>query len=203
MMVIGLEVLVDAGQSLFMEKSEAPNLLAAWVGLGAAAIMGGVYRYNIKLAKKLDSQSLYAVAKDNLSDALVSIGAVVGIFGSQFGLPWLDVVAAFVVGIIICKTAIEIFKEAAHSLTDGFDEEKLGHYKESIELVEGVKEVEDVKARKLGNQVVIDVTVKVDPHLNVIKSHEIADQIEHMMNDEHQIKDTLVHIEPDAYEKQK
>ncbi len=112
-------------------------------------------------------------------------------------------VAAFAVGIIICKTAIEIFKEAAHSLTDGFDEEKLGHYKESIELVEGVKEVEDVKARKLGNQVVIDVTVKVDPHLNVIKSHEIADQIEHMMNDEHQIKDTLVHIEPDAYEKQK
>jgi cation diffusion facilitator family transporter len=203
MMVIGLEVLVDAGQSLFMDKSEAPNLLAAWVGLGAAAVMGGVYRYNIKLAKKLDSQSLYAVAKDNLSDALVSIGAVVGIFGSQFGLPWLDVVAAFAVGIIICKTAIEIFKEAAHSLTDGFDEEKLGHYKESIELVEGVKEVEDVKARKLGNQVVIDVTVKVDPHLNVIKSHEIADQIEHMMNDEHQIKDTLVHIEPDAYEKQK
>ncbi|MBX4163988.1 cation diffusion facilitator family transporter [Priestia megaterium] len=203
MMVIGLEVLVDAGQSLFMDKSEAPNLLAAWVGLGAAAVMGGVYRYNIKLAKKLDSQSLYAVAKDNLSDALVSIGAVVGIFGSQFGLPWLDVVAAFAVGIIICKTAIEIFKEAAHSLTDGFDEEKLGHYKESIGLVKGVKEVEDVKARKLGNQVVIDVTVKVDPHLNVIKSHEIADQIEHMMNDEHQIKDTLVHIEPDAYEKQK
>ncbi|KNH15671.1 transporter [Priestia megaterium] len=203
MMVIGLEVLVDAGQSLFMDKSEAPNLLAAWVGLGAAAVMGGVYRYNSKLAKKLDSQSLYAVAKDNLSDALVSIGAVVGILGSQFGLPWLDVVAAFAVGIIICKTAIEIFKEAAHSLTDGFDEEKLGHYKESIELVEGVKEVEDVKARKLGNQVVIDVTVKVDPHLNVIKSHEIADQIEHMMNDEHQIKDTLVHIEPDAYEKQK
>lgn len=58
MMVIGLEVLVDAGQSLFMDKSEAPNLLAAWVGLGAAAVMGGVYRYNIKLAKNLIA-SLY------------------------------------------------------------------------------------------------------------------------------------------------
>ncbi|USY55670.1 cation diffusion facilitator family transporter [Bacillus sp. 1780r2a1] len=201
MMVIGLQVLADAGQSIFLKEVEAPNLLAAWVGLAAAAIMFLVYRYNIKLAIKLNSQSLRAVAKDNLSDALVSIGAVIGIVGSQFGLPWIDLVAAIIVGLIICKTAVEIFKEATHSLTDGFDQEQLLHYKEVISEVNGVNEVHDVKARMLGNHVVLDVTVKVDPYLDVINSHQIADKIEHMMSDEYQIKDTLVHIEPDVSRK--
>ncbi|TYR79055.1 cation transporter [Priestia megaterium] len=203
MMVIGLQVLTDAGQSIFSRDIEAPNLLAAWVGLGAAIVMLGVYGYNVKLAKKLKSQSLHAVAKDNLSDALVSIGAVIGIIGSQFGLPWIDVVAAFIVGVIICKTAVDIFKEVTHSLTDGFDEEQLLHYKEAIAQITGVNEVNDVKARMLGNHVVLDVTVRVDPHLNVIKSHEIADEIEQMMNDEYRIKDTFVHVEPDVYEKRR
>lgn len=60
-------------------------------------------------------------------------------------------VVVFVVGIIICKIVIEIFKEVVYFLMDGFDEEKLGYYKESIEFVEGVKEVEDVKVCKFGN----------------------------------------------------
>ncbi len=63
-----------------------------------------------------------AASKDNISDAWVSIGTAIGIFGSQLGLPWLDPLAAFVVGILICKTAWEIFREASHHLTDGFDE---------------------------------------------------------------------------------
>lgn len=44
-------------------------------------------------------------AKDNLSDAWVSIGVAVGIFGSQLNMPWLDTLTAIIVGILICKTA--------------------------------------------------------------------------------------------------
>lgn len=52
-----------------------------------------------------------AAAKDNLSDAWVSIGIVVGIIGSQFSLPWLDPAAAVIVGLLICKTAWDIFRK--------------------------------------------------------------------------------------------
>ncbi|GAY76776.1 cobalt-zinc-cadmium resistance protein [Sporolactobacillus inulinus] len=66
-----------------------------------------------------------AAATDNLSDAWVSIGTSVGIFGSQFNLPWLDILTAISVGILICKTAWDIFRESSYNLSDGFDEKRL------------------------------------------------------------------------------
>ncbi|WP_078408504.1 cation diffusion facilitator family transporter [Priestia abyssalis] len=201
MLLIGMQVLYEAVHSIFAAKEQTPDLLAAWAALAAAIIMLIVYLYNQRLAKQLNSQALKAVAKDNLSDALVSIGAIVGIVGAQFGLPWLDPLAAFFVGLIIMKTAIDIFKEASHLLTDGFDEEKLLEYKQVIESVPGVKSVRDLKARMQGNHILLDVTVKVDPSLSVIKSHFIADQIEEMMEDLHKVRSTFVHIEPDVKEK--
>lgn len=197
MLLIGMQVLYEAVHSIFDAKEQTPDLLAAWAALAAVIIMLIVYYYNQRLAKQLNSQALKAVAKDNLSDALVSTGAIVGIVGAQFGLPWLDPLAAFFVGLIIMKTAIDIFKEASHLLTDGFDEEKLLEYKRVIESVPGVKSVRDLKARVQGNHILLDVTVKVDPSLSVVKSHFIADQIEEMMEKVHKVQSTFVHIEPD------
>ena len=68
-----------------------------------------------KIAARTKSKSLEAAAKDNLSDALVSIGTVVGIVGSQFQMPILDPIAALIVGLIICKTAWEIFVESSYA----------------------------------------------------------------------------------------
>lgn len=201
MLLIGMQVLYEAVHSLFAAKEQTPDLLAAWAALAAAIVMLIVYSYNQRLAKHLNSHALKAVAKDNLSDALVSIGAVVGIVGAQFGLPWLDPLAAFVVGLIIIKTAFDIFREASHLLTDGFDEEKLLEYKRVIESVPGVKSVRDLKARMQGNHILLDVTVKVDPSLSVVKSHFIADSIEEMMEEAYKVQSTFVHIEPDMKEK--
>ena len=201
MLLIGLQVLYEAVYSIFVVKEQTPDLLAAWAALAAAIVMLIVYSYNHRLAKQLNSQALKAVAKDNLSDALVSIGAIVGIVGAQFGLLWLDPLAALFVGLIITKTAIDIFREASHLLTDGFDEEKLSEYKQVIESVPGVKSVRDLKARMQGNHILLDVTVKVDPSLSVVKSHFIADKIEEMMEEVYKVQSTFVHIEPDVKEK--
>src|SRR5690606_27514422 len=117
----------------------------------------------------------------NNSDALVSTGAFIGFIGAQFGLIWLDPLAGSVVGIIICKTAWDIFKEATHTLTDGFDEDKLIEIRQTIEQVKEVKEVVDVKGRIHGNQSLIDVTILVDPNLNVVQSHRITENIENYL----------------------
>ena len=197
MMVIGFQVLYEAVQSLWNQEATTPSLLAALVGAGAAIVMFCVFLYNKRLADKLQSGALKAVAKDNLSDALVSVGAVVGIIGAYFGLSWLDPLAALVVGLIICKTAFEIFKETSLLLTDGFDEDKMGEYKEAVKAITGVNDVKDLRARMHGNDVVLDVTVTVNPELSVVRSHEIADEIEEELETKHQISMIHVHIEPD------
>ncbi|KPV57128.1 transporter, partial [Paenibacillus sp. A3] len=75
MAAAGIQVVLQACKSFFVTDRQAPDLLAAWIALGCAVVMWGVYTYNSRLAKRLNSQSLKAAAYDNRSDALVSIGA--------------------------------------------------------------------------------------------------------------------------------
>lgn len=197
MATVGIQVLISAVKSLFAANHHIPNLMTAWIALFAAACMGGVYIYNRRLALRINNQALLAAAKDNLSDALVSIGAAIGIIGSQFGLPWLDPVAAIAVGIIICKTAWEIFYSSTHALTDGFDENELSSLSSTIAKTKGVKSIKDIKARVHGSHVLVDVIVQVDPELTLIESHQISDEIERRMSRKHNIMSIHVHVEPD------
>ncbi|USG67724.1 cation diffusion facilitator family transporter [Brevibacillus ruminantium] len=197
MFAVGVEVLLRAVPSLFSPESTAPDIVAGWVALGSAALMLLVYRYNIRLAKSVNSQALEAAAMDNRSDAWVSIGTFAGIAGAQFQLHWLDPLAALVVGLIIVKTAWDIFREATHRLTDGFDFDELENLKGTISKIPGVSEIKDIKARYLGSSIIVDATIHVDPELNVLESHVITEQIEQRMSEEHRIKTVHIHIEPD------
>jgi cation diffusion facilitator family transporter len=196
MFAAGIQVLIQAGKSFLGGDRHAPDIQAAWVALICAVCMWGVYLYNSKLAKRINNQSLLAAAKDNRSDAFVSIGAAVGIFGSRLGFPILDAIAAFVVGLIICKTAWDIFSDATHALTDGFDEQRLQVFQETVRGTPGVKGIKDIRARVHGSNVLLDVVVEVSAELSVEQSHDISDDIERRMHTKHSIDNVHVHIEP-------
>ena len=196
MMAVGLQVLFAAISSFFEGKEESPDILSAWTGIFCAAVMFIVYFYNKRLAQRIKSQAVMAAAKDNLSDAWVSIGAAVGIIGSQFNLPWLDSVAAIVVGFLICKTAWDIFRMASYSLTDGFDEKLIEDYKDTIVHVSGVKDVKEIRARNYGNNTVVDIVILVDSNLPLKKAHDISTAVEDILMKEHDVLNANVHVEP-------
>lgn len=196
MAAVGIQVLSTAISSIFIGKQESPDLLSAWTGIFSAVIMYFVYRYNRNLGRKINSQAVMAAAKDNLSDAWVSIGAAIGIIGSQFNLPWLDSVTAVIVGVLICKTAWDIFRDATHQLTDGFDEEIIEAYKITALTVAGVNCVKDVRARSYGNNYVVDIVILVSPNLDIQKAHDISTEVENILKSEHGVFDVHVHVEP-------
>jgi len=196
MAVVGIQVLIDVITSLFNGQKEAPDIIAAYVGVFSALVMYFVYRYNKKLAVRINSSSVMAAAKDNISDAWVSIGAAIGIFASQFNLAWIDTVTAILVGILICKTAWGIFIQASHELSDGFDESKIQLYQDVIIRIDGVKGIKEIKGRNYGNNEIIDVVILVCPSLSIYDAHEIATQVENKMTEEYEVYDVHVHVEP-------
>jgi len=196
MATVGIQVIISTVQALFHGESTTPNPLTGWVALGCAIVMYAVYSYNKRLAERIRNQALMAAAQDNRSDAFVSIGAAVGIFGAQLGISWLDPLAALTVGFIICKTAWDIFREATHTLTDGFDEAQLDRLRKTVESTEGVRKIKEVKARLHGSLVLVDVVVQVDPKLSLIEGHHICDDIEQRMKRKHNITHVHVHVEP-------
>jgi cation diffusion facilitator family transporter len=196
MIAVGIDVLYNAIYSTIFFKAEAPDLISAGVGLFCAAAIYMVYRYNKNIATKINSSGLMAAAKDNLSDAWVSIGTAVGIVASQFGLPWIDPLAAIIVGMLIVKTGWDIFREASHNLSDGFNKEQLDNITQSISKVSGVRKVKEIRARVHGNNILIDIVVSVNASLTVEEGHIITEEIEESLRSEYNINEAIIHVEP-------
>lgn len=196
MFAVSIQVIITGVKHFYQGQFHQPNQSALIVGVISSFLMFAVFLYNRNLAKKVKSNALKAASYDNLSDALVSIGTVIGILGVYIGIPMLDTLAAIVIGLLIMKTSIDIFKETAITLTDGYDVDELEHIEQIISSIPGIKEIRDIKARSHGVMSFIDVTIAVEPELNVIESHQISDHIETKLQQQLGEVETIVHIEP-------
>lgn len=196
MFAVGFEVLTSGIKSIINKDIQQPEPIAAVVGIFSAVVMYLVYLYNKKLGEKYNSSSLLAVSKDNFSDMLTSLGAAIAVFTATFQLAWLDTVTAVVIAVIILKTAFDIFKESTFYLSDGFDRDKLVAYKAEILKTDGIKDVRVLRARTLGANIFLDVTVQMNPELTVKESHDIVDDLEKHLKEVFDIFDIDVHVEP-------
>ncbi|MBI5975778.1 cation diffusion facilitator family transporter [Staphylococcus canis] len=196
MFAVSVQVIITGIQHFYRGDFHSPSMSSVIVGLISSLIMFIVFLYNRRLARKVKSSALKAASYDNLSDALVSVGTVIGVIGVYIGIPMLDTIAAIIIGLLIMKTSIDIFKETAVTLTDGYDEDELDYIKQILQNIDSIKEIRDIKARSHGVLSFIDVTIAVDPNLNVIESHEISDNIETALQDHLGEVETIVHIEP-------
>ncbi len=196
MLFIGIEVVRNAFQAFLNPVMEAPSLISSIVGFFSGVIMIGVYFYNKNLAARIQSLGLKATAKDNLSDAMTSFLTALAVLFASLGLHWLDNIMAFVVGLLIVRTAVEVFNESAFQLTDGFDQTELDKYIPVILRHPEVKDICEIKARRYGSNVYIDLTVCMDKDLSVYKSHQITEFIEKELYDEFAISFIDIHVEP-------
>lgn len=196
MVYVGIEVLKTAVENMMHPIHQEPSVLTIVIAIFSAIVMFAVYKYNFALAQKINSSAVKAAAYDNRSDALVSIGTAIGITAAILGFAIIDTITAFVIGVIIIKTAIEIFKEAVFSLTDGFDTELISSIEEHVAEIPRVREVVEVRGRQHGSLILVDITVCVNPNLNVRDSHSITEQIEKAVQQLNPHAMTLVHIEP-------
>lgn len=193
---IGITVTIDSTTALINQAYAAPTPINAVVGLSSGVIMSGVYWYNNRLGEKLNSPSLKASAKDNLSDALTSFATALSVVLSRTGILWLDGAMAIVVGLIIIKSGYDIFKESAFSLSDGFPQEDLDNYRKIVLMVPGVRAVSDIRGRNYGANVYIDITILVDPEISVQAGHAITEKVESVLQKTEDVTAIDVHVEP-------
>ncbi|MFK4780755.1 cation diffusion facilitator family transporter [Lactococcus petauri] len=198
MFFIGFEVLRQTIVGFIEGSSTEINPVGAAVALFSAFVMIGVYLYSSRLAKKTQSKALEASSKDNLSDALTSLGTTVAIVAAALHWIWLDRIMALVICGFILKTAYDIFRDSVFSLSDGFDDNLLADYKEAIELVNKVKSVKMIRGRTYGSNIFLDVVVEMFRDLSVYESHAATEKIERMLMAGFDVYDVDVHVEPAA-----
>lgn len=193
---IGISLTTDAITALINQEYASPTPINAVIGLISGIVMIGVHWYNNRLGKKLNSPSLKASAKDNLSDALTSFATAISVILSRTGIIWLDGAMAVVVGLIIIKSGYDIFKDSVFALSDGFPEEDLKNYRKIVENVPGVLAVSEIRGRNYGANVYIDITILVDPTITVQEGHDITEKVETALKNIEDVTATDVHVEP-------
>lgn len=175
-----------------------PGILALVAAVVSIVVKEAMFWYTRAGAKKIDSGALMADAWHHRSDALSSIGALVGIAGARMGYPILDAIASFVICIFIEKAAIDIFKDAINKMVDkACDDETEHEMYECVMKNESVRGVDLLRTRTFGNKIYVDIEIRVDGKLTLWEAHAIAESVHDSVETEFsKVKHIMVHVNP-------
>lgn len=173
-------------------------ILALGISLVDAIVLFFFGRYEIKVGKEINSQSLVSLGKENRTHLITSSAVFLGTLATVKRIPYVEGIITFLVSVLIFKIGLETIREGILGLMDVSPDDRL---KEKIittaESVPGVKEVFDLKLRKSGPFVFGQVKVGVGKKLKVEQSHQLADQVEKKIKKKFdQINLFTVHVEP-------
>ena len=201
--IAGLGILSTGCQTIYGhfvhgEAIEAPGVIAFIAAVVSIATKEWMFRATYKVGKRINSPSLIANAWDHRSDVFSSIGTVIGIGGALLGFPVLDPVGGVVVSFFIMHMALDIAKDGLNQIMSAScDAEVLKKIEETSSAVEGVKAVQNIRAKQQGPYIMIDMIVMVDPALTITQGHDVAAAVKRALlaSVEHTY-DVVIHIEP-------
>lgn len=180
------------------EDLQAPGVLALAAAVLSIAVKEAMFRYTRKAAKQIDSDALMADAWHHRSDALSSIGALIGIGGALLGFPILDPVASLVICLFIAKAAYDIFRDAINKMVDqSVDEETENALRACAMAHPGVLGIDRLMTRKFGSRVYVEMEIAADGSMTLTDAHEIAEGVHNDI--EHQfpkVKHIMIHVNP-------
>lgn len=183
------------GRSLRSGSARVLALIAAVISI---VVKEAMYRYTRINAKRIDSGALMADAWHHRSDALSSVGALIGIGGARLGFPVLDPIASAVICLFIEKAAYEIFMDAIDKMVDkACDEETEAQLRDCAIAQEGVLGVDLLHTRVFGNKVYVDIEICADGEETLRCAHETAERVHDAIEKEFpRVKHIMVHVNP-------
>lgn len=195
---VGIKIGYSAFVGMVTGSLKTPGIMAAWVAFFSIFIKELQFRIAMYGGKKINSSALIADAWHHRSDALSSIGALVGILGARIGYPILDSIAALIVSAIVIKVGVEIFIKGYNELMDtSIEEEKLRGITAKILSNTDVLNINEIKARIHGSKVYVDLKICVKESLSVKIGHDISEDVENIVfNSISNVKAVLVHVNP-------
>lgn len=180
---------------------EAPGQIALWAALLSIALKEILFQYTVRRGQAIESQAMIANAWHHRSDAISSIGAALGIGGALvLGDRWtiLDPLASIAVGALLIKTSIELLRGSMNELTESSLPEETEQ--EIMDIIRSVADVSDphkLQTRRIGNQIAIEVHVRMSGDTSLKDAHEHASLIEHKLRERFgQHTHVNVHMEP-------
>ena len=198
LLAVGLGMLWSAFLKLQSPDTVAQvHIVALWVAGGALVAKELLFRYMLSVAKRVKSSMLVANAWHARSDAASSLVVAVGIIGSLAGYPILDPIAALIVGLMVTRMGWGFTWDAMHDLMDrSVNEVEVAAIQTTLLGTPGVMGVHDVRTRKMGDMIVVDAHLEVEPSLSIEAGHDIAVEARQRVLQRHRVLGLMTHLDP-------
>ena len=171
--------------------------IALYVAISALVIKELLFRYMLAVAMRVKSSLLVANAWHARSDAASSLVVAIGISGNLLGYTLLDPIAAIIVGGMVTKMGWSFFMNALHDLTDrAASEEQVNEIVKEIHSIPGILGTHDVKSRKTGDMILLDIHLEIDGNKSVREGHEIAVEARRRVLAKFPVLNLMTHIDP-------
>ena len=195
-LLVGWEAVV-----LLRAEPSLPSAWTLWIAGANVLLKESLYRFNLRIGRRTNSQAVVANAWDHRSDALCSLAVLIGIALVCWGGPTFaraDGVAALVVVVLILWAAGRLFYVSASLLLDHQAEpEMVDEIRQVAGEVPGVRGVETLWVRRSGLEFFADIHIEVDPTISVADGHHISHLVKDQLIDHFAaLRDVLVHLEP-------
>lgn len=194
---IGADAVRDISSGDFSDIAvpERLALVSAGISIIAKELM---FWYTRGYAKKLRSDALMADAWHHRSDALSSVGALIGIAGARMGYPALEPLASLLICVFIVKASVDIFRDAVNKMIDHSCDEKTENLiRKCVLEQEGVKNIDLLRTRVFGNKIYADIEISADGKISLNEAHAIAENVHSATEKQFpEIKHIMVHVNP-------
>ncbi len=157
-----------------------------------------LFRYMLREARRVRSAMLVANAWHARSDAASSLVVAIGIIGSLAGVKLLDPIAAALVGFMVARMGWTFGWDALQDLSDrALDDDAVAEIRALLAATPGVRDVHDLRTRKMGDQALVDAHILVDPRISVSEGHFIAESARVRVLNDPRVLDALIHVDPE------
>src|SRR5262249_11747573 len=200
LLVTCYQLCASAFKRLVGSHATQPKISALTFGMMIATIIINliVTIYEHRCGKRLNSKFLIADAIHTRSDVLVSCFVLIGLFLIRQGNIWLDPLVSFGVAAFIAWNSFQIVKVTAPVIVDAAPVPPT-RITEIAESVPGVHSVHNVRSRAHGNEIFIEMHLRVSPgaERNHVVSHAITEiAARGVVEEEYRRVTTTFHLVP-------
>jgi len=197
LIAVGIGMLWRAGDRLVnLENIPAVHFSALIVALTVLVSKEALFRYMLREARRVRSAMLVANAWHARSDAASSLVVAIGIVGSLAGVRLLDPIAAAIVGFMVARMGWTFGYDALQDLSDrALDTADTAEIRALLAATPGVRDVHDLRTRKMGDAALVDAHILVDPKISVSEGHYIAETARARVLSDPRVLDALIHVD--------
>jgi cation diffusion facilitator family transporter len=191
-------ILYNAVQTIIKGEYAEPKLVAVLAALATIVIKEALCRFSLRVGGNLGSPAVLAIAKDHRKDAVTSVATLIGVSCAFFGIKIMDPLAAGLTAVFIFHIGFQTFRSAAHELMDGLPAEDMISAITTIAgEVTGVEHVHEIRGRRSGQYIIVDLKLDMDPEMTVKRSHAIATEVKRLIFEQFpEVGDVMIHINP-------